>query len=131
MAQRFTSGTRLYLPVVDRAIAAAEREVMARPGAWESLEDGEWDLLVARYQAAEQQQLVAAGSERCPGWVVPTHLRSGWPMYETEAVTFSTEWGLVTVGRSLARIYDMDGWPAADILETMARQQAEREAVPA
>lgn len=130
-AQRFTSGTRQYLPEVDRAVIEAEREVMARPGGWESLFDGEWDLLVGQHQARQQRQLAAAGFDRSPGWVVPTHLRSQWPIYETEAVTFSTEWGLVTVGRSLARIYDLDGWPDAVTLETMARQQAAREAVPA
>lgn len=132
VTERFVSGERQYRPGSAQATAeaAAEREVLGRPNTWSSLSTGEWEILVNRHLARFNRQLSQAGDHRHPGWVVPPDQRNTWPIYQAEAVTFTTEWGPVTVGRSLARIYDLDGWPEADILETMARQQAAREAVP-
>lgn len=133
VADRFVSGERRYSPRMREELAsvAAEQEVLARPGAWTSLVTGEWEDLVAKHLARGDRALTRAGDERHSGWRVPADQRNTWPIYATEAVTFTTEWGPVTVGRSLARIYDLDGWPDAVTLETMARQQAAREGVPA
>lgn len=133
VADRFVSGERRYSPRMREEVAsvAAEREVLARPDAWQSLVEGEWEELVALHLARLDRALTRAGDNRHPGWTVPVGQRNAWPIYPSEAVTFTTEWGQVTVGRSLARIYDLDGWPDAVTLETMARQQAAREGVPA
>lgn len=133
VADRFVSGERLYSPRnrADMAAGAAEQEVLARSGSWTTLRDGEWEELVAKHLARGDNELTEAGFGRYPGWIIPEGRRNTWPIYDTEAVTFTTEWGPVTVGRSLARIYDLDGWPDAATLETMARQQAAREEVPA
>lgn len=61
---------------------------------------------------------------RSPGWQVPTGLRNQWPMYHNEAVTVTTAWGPVTVGRGLARMYDLGGWPDEETLIRMVEQQA-------
>ena len=133
VADRFVSGERLYRPRMreETAAEAAEREVLARSHTWQSLRDGEWEDLLNLHLARGDRTLARAGSERHPGWTVPNDQRNVWPIYPSEAVTFTTEWGQVTVGRSLARIYDLDGWPDAVTLEAMARQQAAREWVDA
>lgn len=87
--------------------------------------------LANKVRTEVQGRAARLSTERNPGWRVPPGAASSWPIYQTEAVTFDTEWGAVTVGRSLARIYDIDGWPDAATLETMAQQQAAREGVPA
>lgn len=133
VTDRFVSGERRYSPRnrADMAAVAAEREVLARPDSWRSLAEGEWEELVALHLARGDRALARAGDSRHAGWRVPGSQRNTWPIYASEAVTFDTEWGPVTVGRSLARIYDLDGWPDAVILEDMARCQAAREEVPA
>lgn len=130
---RFVSGERRYSPRARAELAsvAAEQEVLARSGSWTTLRNGEWEELVAKHLAQGDRVLAEAGDSRHAGWVVPVSQRNTWPIYDSEAVTFTTEWGPVTVGRSLARVYDLDGWPDAITLETMARQQAAREEVPA
>ena len=76
-----------------------------------------------RLQEERLRRIQSTYRTRCPGWRVPNaDHRRRWPMYETEAVTFDTEWGPVTVGRGLARIYDQGGWP--EDLADMVRQQA-------
>lgn len=99
---------------------ALEDEIVAREARGEEVDPRA--LLLQREQ--ERRDLDAeAVRHRDAGWRVPEDLRNSWPMYRNEAVTFTTPHGPVTVGRSLARIYDLDGWPDATVLEEIAGQQ--------
>lgn len=110
-------------PDWDRAYQAHE-EAPAVPG------EGPW-VTMTRITAERMAVEAAVRRVRSPGWQVPVQEAESWPLYRNEAVTFDTEWGSVTVGRSLARIYDLEGWPEAEVLEAMAAKQAAREGVPA
>lgn len=84
----------------------------------------EWRAAYEEEMRARREREFLSYSYREPGQQVPLDRRSTHPLYRNEAVTFRTDWGPVTVGRGLARIYDMDGWPDAATLEAMAVQQA-------
>ncbi len=51
------------------------------------------------------------------------------PIYFTEAVTFNTPWGYVTLGRGLASTYDMEGWPSDTELRSMVERQRKMQTV--
>jgi hypothetical protein len=119
----------------------AEQEAQTNPALREKVTRGqgcreqwEWNAIdrieaLRERQAREQWQRVV-DQYRTPGWRVPEGQRSTWPIYPREAITVDTPWGPVTVGRHLARIYDLDGWPDAGTLEAMAREQADRNGAP-
>jgi hypothetical protein len=124
------SGTQQY------RVEGPDEEEVRRVGQiiqnrWDDYTPAEMEDLYRQVRAAIALEETLRVTGRDPGWRVPQGQRNRWPIYQAEAVTFTTEWGLVTVGRSLARIYDLDGWPDAVTLETMARQQSAREGVPA
>ena len=85
-------------------------------------------LAYALEHRAEQRQMrtLQRSEVRVPGWKVPGSLRNKWPLYDTEAVTVDTPYGQVTVGRSLARIFDMGGWPDGATLRSMVEEQSAR-----
>lgn len=128
--ERFISGTRQYRVEDSDAELNRRMDQLVR-GYWGQYTPQELEELYAQVLAAIALEETLRVTDRDPGWRVPQDQRNRWPIYQAEAVTFTTEWGPVTVGRSLARIYDLDGWPDAAILEAMARQQAAREGVPA
>lgn len=119
------SGTRRYglSRAEDQEVAALEEAVRVA-GGWEQVNPDRYRELQATYREGVRLAQESAANERHPGWQVPAAEHSRWPLYVTEAVTFTTEWGPVTVGRSLARIYDLDGWPDAAVLQAMVEQQA-------
>lgn len=132
LGTRFPSGERQYHPrsLGDEAAEAAEVQVAAE-GGWDVVTPERYQELIDEYRESLIRLDAERSRSRTAGWKVPEGERSRWPIYPGEAVTFTTEWGSITVGRALARIYDLDGWPDAVILESMARQQAAREGVPA
>lgn len=132
-ARTFASGTQRYgaPDIHELAVTEVDAAYWEARGRGEEWSDGRFQSLVADRKATLTAQSQARSLQRRPGWRVPDRERDTWLKYPDAAVTFDTEWGLVTLGASLARIYDLDGWPDAATLETMARQQAAREAVPA
>lgn len=87
----------------------------------------DYDRSAAEFDALNQARRLEELTKdfvRSPGWRVPVKMRNQWPMYQNEAVTFTTQWGPVTVGRGLARMYDLTGWPEEKTLIRMVEQQA-------
>lgn len=101
---------------------AVEEEALAREVRGEEVNIG---AMLAQAEQERRDLDAEAVRHRQPGWRVPDELRNSWPMYRNEAVTFTTTHGPVTVGRSLARIYDLDGWPDATVLEEMVGRQGQ------
>lgn len=122
---------RYQVDVEEHLVGNAIDEFCAAAGGWDRTTQREREHVVIHARATLTRIDAERSLTRGPGWRVPPAQRDRWPLYRGEAVTFTTEWGPVTVGRSLARIYDMDGWPDAATLEAMAQQQAVREGVSA
>lgn len=125
MTATAVSGDRRYRPNEGEALEAeAMEELVRREGGWELINPERYREMSRLYRDGLLALEVERANEREPGWRVPAEQRNRWAMYVGEAVTFTTQWGPVTLGRSLARIYDLDGWPDAGALQALAEQQA-------
>lgn len=108
-------------------------QVPPAPSTWteedaaqECLDEGIRTHIQEEMAEHKRLQVLQRVEVRVPGWRVPGNLRNKWPRYDTEAVTVGTPYGQVTVGRNLARIFDMSGWPDGATLRSMVEEQSAR-----